>query len=113
MNGENEENKPALGLAWSHCVNSRIFLRRDTSALRTTDYDIDFENLKDEGYASEAMPKFETSNEIKSSTGPIASSRKMKSARYMTLELCPFKPTPIRCRFEVHDGGIRGLEDED
>ena len=31
---ENNSNIPALGLAWSHCVNTRLSLHRDSTAQR-------------------------------------------------------------------------------
>ena len=39
---------PALGLAWSHCINTRIMLRKDDNAIRSilTMSDVDKENIR-------------------------------------------------------------------
>jgi len=44
----NNSTIPALGLAWSHCINTRIMLRKDDNATRSilTMSDVDKENIR-------------------------------------------------------------------
>ena len=91
---------PALGLVWSHCVNSRILLRRDTAAIRGQggphlDRDLDL----DRGDAEE---------DCVGSRGRISL---VRSRRWMVLLTCPYLPTPRWCGFEIQHSGIVGLEE--
>ena len=91
--GKEESSVPALGLVWSHCVNSRIVLRRDTAAIR--------------GQGAQQDVGADEDSTVQGG-GKISV---MRSRRWMVLLTCPYLPTPRRCRFEIQNSGIIGLED--
>jgi DNA-repair protein XRCC3 len=82
---------PALGLAWSHCINSRIFLSRDTTFIRSLT----------SRYVDEADKENENNliNVVDT---------KQYSKRAMGLTLSPCHPN-ITAIFQITDGGLVGL----
>ena len=92
--GKEESSVPALGLVWSHCVNSRIVLRRDTAAIR--------------GQGAQPDDGAEEDSSVQGG-GRISV---VRSRRWMVLLTCPYLPTPRWCRFEIQNSGIVGVGDE-
>ena len=80
-NSYSSETIPALGLAWSHCINTRICLYRDTTAMRSLHF----------------ASKEEDSETLSA-----------KSQRQLVLELSSSRASKA-CMFIIADDGVTGI----
>lgn len=123
-----DSSNPALGLAWTHCVNTRIRLRRDSSNMRASAPDYDVSNdLVDEwessshtgqtpqkgvddtpggGSSSQILQEDAERNFIRSfeAPGEVVS---IGSSRLLTLELSPCHHKSS-CRYDITNDGVFG-----
>jgi len=80
------DTTPTLGLAWSHCVNTRILLKRDASLALNG-----FDPINQEGGTEkENLPT------------------NVKSLRQMSVLFSPIVP-PSTCKYQICTEGIKGL----
>ena len=131
---DSNSSVPALGLAWSHCVNTRIQLLRETSFLRgayadneeeeETTNDKDFERqvpvpqgVRDTSTATHLSDdNNKNNNNIHSEIGPSDATVKVaqhqqkysQSTRKMVLQQSPLRPR-AECYFEICSNGIFGI----
>lgn len=82
---------PALGLAWSHCINTRISLHRNSMMLRLSN--------------SPSRNDTSTSDELHGSENKSVTA---VSTRTLVLEFSPMKPANY-CVFQIRSEGIYGV----
>lgn len=126
---------PALGLAWSHCINTRIMLRKDDNAVRSifTMSDSDKENLREQiaicNEIANQQEEFNNTNNTNTTITTNSENSKQyhqednsmiptdthdsvtfskKSVRYLTLEFSPTDPSGT-IQYEITSDGLRGL----
>ena len=107
---------PALGLAWTHCINTRIILRRDSSNMRSigNDNNEDNECENDENNVNSWKNGNKiTNNSQGQSQGQSQSqvqgqSKGLGSNRLLTLEFSPCNQK-ASCRYEINNDGVFGL----
>lgn len=117
--GGQNDSSPALGLAWSHCVNTRICLRRDTVDMRclgqprhgsTGGYG-EGDNNEDGGTGNHHPPSNVVSQSIdgpalhQNLNQPSGTSR---SRRTLTVEFSPSVPRSLSA-YEISPDGVFGL----
>jgi hypothetical protein len=90
---------PALGLAWSHCVNTRIILRRSTRDICSTSYS----EIPTEITISSDSSSY-NNNDNKSEIISKSINNHV-SKRSLSLEFSPLSP-PNTCDFEIVNEGI-------
>ena len=130
----NNDCSPALGLAWSHCVNTRICLRRDTIDMRslgphnTVGQEVTYE---DENYSSVTQHN-NIDNDINNNNGATAFvpyhstnadsnfnnnnnnnnrnniSSSNKSLRTLVVEFSPYLPRTT-CAYQITADGVIGI----
>ena len=114
----NNDCSPALGLAWSHCVNTRICLRRDTIDMRSLGLYGTMgqeENYEDENYASSSQhPNNNINNDIhnnnnNNSTTNITTTTNNKSLRMLVVEFSPYLPRTT-CAYQITADGVIGIQ---
>lgn len=90
---------PALGLAWSQCINTRVLLSKLNTA--------------DDG-AHRMLFKGRISNWVQRAVGGGTAShpRSFPQVRRMQIVFSPYLP-PRRCSYIVDVGGLRGLRPEE
>ena len=126
----NDSSNPALGLAWTHCVNTRIKLRRDSSNFRSLgrfDDETD-ENDEEGGRIPNQLNDTDNSSNTNNSisyrnndtiadpsngsnapiTGGTTGGPTGGSSRLLTLELSPCSQR-ASCRYEITQDGVFGL----
>ena len=114
--------KPALGLAWTTCVNTRIMLYRDSSNSRAagdyasaTDRVSEVENqvsVNSVQLGIENGNYNQLSNERDQVAAHVDNNNKIKylvqSRRFVSLQFSPIRPRKI-CEFEITIRGIKGI----
>ena len=107
--------KPALGLVWTSCVNTRIMLYRDSSNTRAVEYP-SFNTGQVGGEENEVNVNIvqkgledENRNQL---TNCQEKNQKIKyltrSRRYISLQFSPIHPRKF-CQYEITIGGIKGF----
>lgn len=117
---------PALGLVWSHCVNTRVILRRECRGFLATEdrNDDNVENVQNHSTASNAPMAIPSSADPLGIMNPVVRaplslvSEKPAAAgrireiqgtrRYLTVEFSPLVP-PGSCRYEILSRGVAGV----
>ena len=101
-----ERCNPALGLAWTHCVNTRIQLRRDSSSMRS----IGQEGPDDEQFEEEKNTNipFDDMNNANLNPQQDVDRVAQKSCRLLTVELSPCNQKSSG-RYEITNDGVFGL----
>jgi hypothetical protein len=101
-----ERCNPALGLAWTHCVNTRIQLRRDSSSMRSLGH----EGLDDEQFEGEKNANIPSDDKNIAYINPLQDVNVVaqKSCRLLTVELSPCNQKSS-CRYEITNDGVFGL----
>ena len=113
--------KPALGLAWTTCVNTRIMLYRDSSNTRACEFPCTTNQINTEGKqvnVDSVQTGIENGNhnQLPSNRNQLAaqveSTNKIKylnrSRRFISLQFSPIRPREI-CEYEITVGGIKGV----
>ena len=101
-----ERCNPALGLAWTHCVNTRIQLRRDSSSMRSIGQEgRDGEQIDEEKNTN--IP-FVDENNANINPQQDVNTVPQKSCRLLTVELSPCNQKSS-CRYEITNDGVFGL----
>jgi hypothetical protein len=124
----NDSSNPALGLAWTHCVNTRIRLRRDSSCMRSIAPDYDVNGDIDDEWESSSNGGQTPHKGVEDTTGGSSSSHRLLedaeqdlnrphkatgetvstgSSRLFTLELSPCHHKSS-CRYDVTNDGVFG-----
>ena len=102
--------KPALGLVWSTCVNTRIMLYRDSSNARSCEYSTTT-NRVNEGENQVNVNSIQFLND-ENETCTVDNSHKIKyltcSRRFISLQFSPIHKRKT-CQYEITMGGIKGI----
>jgi hypothetical protein len=107
--------KPALGLAWSHCINTRIMLYRDYADFITKTDDRDDDNLQlgmtnqnEDVLQKENYPSFMNYESYQSNRQEKCLA--IKSNRLMSVMFSPLTSSNHLCSFEIDFDGVKGVE---
>lgn len=101
-----DSSNPALGLAWTHCVNTRIQLRRDSSSIRSVGQEALDEEKFEEKNANIVVNIDDNSANIQPQND--VNRVPHKSCRLLTVELSPCNQKSS-CRYEITNDGVFGL----
>ena len=119
----NNDCSPALGLAWSHCVNTRICLRRDTIDMRSLGphNSVGQEETYEDEDCSSTTHHNNMNNDINNSATSLApyhstntdanfnnSSNNNKSLRTLVVEFSPYLPRTA-CSYQITADGVSGI----
>lgn len=97
------ENIPALGLVWSHCINTRICLYRDSTLLRRL-------NIATGDSDDDKDVRILTENTVRAVSAVAVNNTSIKSQshRLMVLELSAVHPRSA-CTYKITDEGTVGV----
>ena len=110
--GNGNSIQPALGITWSHLINERLLLVRETDNLRALDvthaYDLSTHRLPGRDAAEEL--KSDDNNNTLRATSEVAQAgeRKGVSKRTLFMEFSPRTPH-MTCAYEITNDGLKGL----
>lgn len=101
---------PALGLTWSHCLNTRISLHRVNTNFEAQPLNSLIHKNLNENMDQVAVAKHSTSTTSSNDTDMESNASRSKAPvqRLMTIEFSPWKSNQS-CYFEIVPSGVRGV----
>lgn len=111
--GVAEQSSPALGLAWAHCVNSRIFLERSATVREVSIEDDQSNedhynnNQNDENQVNAVAHKRQLDESL---DGERYVRKRIARGRVMRLLISPYLPSSS-IRYDITVNGVVGLDE--